>query len=109
MQHEDVPFFGDAECMCQQIIQSGWDSDVFVETCLVDMYAKCGSIDDAQRVLNKMPSHNVVTWNTILQVMLNVGKAEGTGTISMNAAGRCEATLCYFCGDSQCMCHHWCN
>jgi hypothetical protein len=64
--------------------------------------------------------------------MLNVGKAEGTGTISMNAAGRCEATLlllwgfskhvpslvqagrckatlCYFCGDAQCICHHWCN
>jgi len=41
--------------------------------------------------------------------MLNVGKAEGTGTISMNAAGRWEATLCYFCGDVQCICHHWCN
>jgi hypothetical protein len=66
MQHEDVPFCGDAECMCQQIIQRGWNSDVFVESCLVDMYAKCGSIGDAQRVFNKLPSHNVVTWNTIL-------------------------------------------
>jgi len=24
-------------------------------------YAKCGIIDDSQRVFNKMPSHNVVT------------------------------------------------
>jgi pentatricopeptide repeat protein len=47
-------------------MQSGWDSDVFVETCLVDMCSKFGSIDDAQRVFNKMPSHNVVTWNIIL-------------------------------------------
>jgi hypothetical protein len=41
--------------------------------------------------------------------MLNVGKAEGTGTILMNAARRCEAKLSYFCGHAQCMCHHWCN
>jgi pentatricopeptide repeat protein len=27
----------------------------FVGNSLVDMYAKCGSLDDAQRVFNKMP------------------------------------------------------
>jgi pentatricopeptide repeat protein len=27
---------------------------------------KCGSIEDARRVFNKMPSQNVVTWNAIL-------------------------------------------
>jgi pentatricopeptide repeat protein len=28
---------------------------------LVDMYAKCGSLEDAWRVFNKMPSQDVVT------------------------------------------------
>jgi pentatricopeptide repeat protein len=28
---------------------------------LVDMYAKCGSLEDAWRVFNKMPSRDVVT------------------------------------------------
>ncbi len=37
-------------------IQSGCESDVFVGRNLVDMYAKCGSIEDAWRVFNKMPS-----------------------------------------------------
>jgi pentatricopeptide repeat protein len=50
----------------EKIIQSGWDSDVKVGNCLVDMYAKCGSMEDAQRVFNKMPSHDVVSWNAIL-------------------------------------------
>jgi pentatricopeptide repeat protein len=50
----------------EQIIQSGWDSDVKVGNCLIDMYAKCGSMEDAQRVFNKMPSHDVVSWNAIL-------------------------------------------
>jgi len=45
----------------EQIIESGWDSDVFVGSSLVDMYAKCGSMDDAQRVFIKMPSRDVVT------------------------------------------------
>ncbi len=30
------------------------------------MYAKCGSLEDAWRVCNKMPSQNMVTWNAIL-------------------------------------------
>jgi pentatricopeptide repeat protein len=33
---------------------------------LVDLDAKCGSIKDAWRVFNKMPSQDVVTWNAML-------------------------------------------
>jgi pentatricopeptide repeat protein len=39
-----------------QIVQSGLESEVFVGSSLVDMYAKCGSIEGAWRVFNKMPS-----------------------------------------------------
>ncbi len=41
----------EGRCIHQQIIQSGLESDISV-----DMYAKCGSIEDAWRVFNKMPS-----------------------------------------------------
>ncbi len=50
----------------EQIIQSGCESDVFVRNSLVDMSAKCGSMEDAWRVFNKMSSRGVVTWTTIL-------------------------------------------
>jgi pentatricopeptide repeat protein len=30
------------------------------------MYAKCGSIEDAQSVFNKLFTHNAVTWNAML-------------------------------------------
>ncbi len=53
-------------CVHQDIIQSGLESDVFVGSSLVNMYAKCGSMEDAWRVFNKMPSRTVVTWNAIL-------------------------------------------
>jgi pentatricopeptide repeat protein len=50
----------------EQIIQSGYEADVFVGCSLIDMYAKCGSMDDAQRVFSKMPSRDVVTWNAMI-------------------------------------------
>ncbi len=37
-----------------QIIQSGSEADVFVGSNLVDMYAKCRSLEDAWKVFNKM-------------------------------------------------------
>jgi pentatricopeptide repeat protein len=56
----------EGRCVHQHIIRCGWDSDVFVGSSLVDMYAKCGSMEDAWSVFNKMPSRDVVTWTTIL-------------------------------------------
>jgi pentatricopeptide repeat protein len=50
----------------EEIIQSGCATDVFVGSSLVDMYAKCGSLGDAQQVFNNMATHNVVTWNAML-------------------------------------------
>ncbi len=55
----------EGRCAHEQIIQIGWDSDVFVRSTLVDMYAKCGSMEDAGRVF-KMSSWNVASWNAIL-------------------------------------------
>ncbi len=43
----------EGRCVHEQIIQSGQDSDVFVGNSLVDMYAKCGSMGDAWRVVQK--------------------------------------------------------
>ncbi|KAH9530503.1 hypothetical protein CY35_20G006400 [Sphagnum magellanicum] len=50
----------------ERIIQSRCESDVFVRNSLVDMYAECGSMEDACRVFNTMPSHDVVSWNALL-------------------------------------------
>ncbi len=51
----------------EQIIQFGCEDDLFVANSLIDMYAKCGNIEDAQRVFNRMPMHNVVSWTVMLQ------------------------------------------
>jgi pentatricopeptide repeat protein len=56
----------DGKHVHEQAIQNGCESNVFVGSSLVDMYAKCGSMEDAQRVFNKMPSRDVVTWTAMI-------------------------------------------
>ncbi len=46
----------DGRLVHEQLNQSGCESDVFVGSSLIDMYSKCGSIEDACQVFNKMPS-----------------------------------------------------
>jgi pentatricopeptide repeat protein len=60
----------------EQIVQSGYDSNVFVGNSLVDMYAKCGSMEEAWRVFKKMPSHDVVSWNVMILGHVKCGQGQ---------------------------------
>ncbi|CAN6457328.1 unnamed protein product [Victoria cruziana] len=40
--------------------------DVYVGSALIDMYAKCGRIADAQLIFDAMPVKNLVSWNAII-------------------------------------------
>jgi pentatricopeptide repeat protein len=66
----------EGRCVHKQIIEYGWDSDVFLSNSLVDMYAKCGSIEEAWRVFNKMPSQDVVTWTTMILGHVQCGQGQ---------------------------------
>ena len=35
-------------------------------TALVDMYAKCGSLTKAQKILHELPQRNIVSWNALI-------------------------------------------
>ncbi|CAA6658551.1 unnamed protein product [Spirodela intermedia] len=47
-------------------VRSRSDSSVFVGTALVDMYGKCGSVADAERAFQWLPSKNLVSWNAMI-------------------------------------------
>ncbi len=59
-----------------EIVQSGCESDVYVGSSLVDMYAKCGSIEDAWRVFNIMPTHDVVAWSAMILGHVKCGQGQ---------------------------------
>eukprot|EP01018_Ginkgo_biloba_P019942 Gb_25604 [translate_table: standard] len=48
------------------IIKAGFDTNVFAGSALVDMYAKCGSIEDALHMFNKIPQRNLISWNAMI-------------------------------------------
>eukprot|EP01018_Ginkgo_biloba_P040139 Gb_11688 [translate_table: standard] len=48
------------------IVRDGFDSNIFVENSLVDMYGKCGSVETARQVFDKMCKRDLVSWNAII-------------------------------------------
>ncbi|GAV79256.1 PPR domain-containing protein/PPR_2 domain-containing protein/DYW_deaminase domain-containing protein [Cephalotus follicularis] len=49
-----------------QVIKSGFEMDIMVQTSLIDMYGKCGEVDYAERLFNGMSSRNVEAWNAMI-------------------------------------------
>ncbi|KAI3680276.1 hypothetical protein L2E82_50501 [Cichorium intybus] len=48
------------------IVKKLFKNDVFLGTSLVDMYAKCGIIEDSRIVFDGMRRRNMVTWTSII-------------------------------------------
>ncbi|XP_022135209.1 pentatricopeptide repeat-containing protein At2g02980, chloroplastic-like [Momordica charantia] len=54
---------------------------VAVFNSLIDMYAKCGAVEDALDIFNTMGSKNRVTWNTMIMALATHGDAEDALTL----------------------------
>lgn len=53
--------------------ESALESNVFVGSTLIDMYAKCRCLEHALRVFNALPARDVVTWNSIISAYVQNG------------------------------------
>ncbi|KAJ7551987.1 hypothetical protein O6H91_06G037400 [Diphasiastrum complanatum] len=57
-----------------EIIQYGFQSNLFVGNALIDMYARCGSIEEACRVFKSLPNRDVVCWTSIIGACVKCGQ-----------------------------------
>lgn len=48
-------------------IKVNLEFDLFLKNGLIDMYAKCDSLNDARRVFDFMTNHNVVSYNALIE------------------------------------------
>ncbi|KAK4277444.1 hypothetical protein QN277_015444 [Acacia crassicarpa] len=49
-----------------QILKLQWHSDAYIASTLVDMYSKCGEMQDSQLMFEKAPNRDYVTWNAMI-------------------------------------------
>ncbi|PIN25005.1 hypothetical protein CDL12_02267 [Handroanthus impetiginosus] len=55
------------------IIRNNIRCDIFIESSLVDLYFKCGSVSPAEKVFNMMPKSNIVAWNVMISGYVSAG------------------------------------
>ncbi|XP_024537237.1 pentatricopeptide repeat-containing protein At1g11290, chloroplastic-like [Selaginella moellendorffii] len=78
------------EAIHAQAARSGCEFDVFVASTLVDSYAKCGSLEKSREVFERMPLHDLVTWNSLI-----MGHADnGEGVLALEWFQRMRSQGC---------------
>ena len=50
----------------EEIIRGGYDSNLVVSNTLIDMYIKCETISEAQRMFDLLPNRDAVSWGTLI-------------------------------------------
>ncbi|KAM2263662.1 hypothetical protein ACFXTI_039922 [Malus domestica] len=63
----------DARRIHARIIKTQFSSEIFIQNRLIDAYGKCGCLDDARKLFDKMPERNTFTWNSILSTLTKLG------------------------------------
>lgn len=48
------------------VVKTGYISNVYVQNGLVSMYAKCGAINNSERVFASMSKHDLISWNSLI-------------------------------------------
>ncbi|KAM3701101.1 hypothetical protein ACJW31_05G148000 [Castanea mollissima] len=63
------------------MIKGAFSSDLFTESALIDMYAKCGNLDSARSVFDMMQGKNEVSWNSLISAYGNHGHLKDSLTL----------------------------
>eukprot|EP00250_Pteridium_aquilinum_P021517 c25151_g3_i1 orf=396-3839(+) len=57
---------GRGRALHEHAVKCGWCHDLHVGNALVDMYAKCGSVEDSFKAFDGLVVRNVVSWNALI-------------------------------------------
>ncbi|KAL3591071.1 hypothetical protein D5086_009711 [Populus alba] len=66
----------DGKCIQDHVLKVGFDSDVYIQNTLINMYAVCGNLSDARKVFDGSSVLDMVSWNSMLAGYVLVGNVE---------------------------------
>ncbi|KAI5084874.1 hypothetical protein GOP47_0001043 [Adiantum capillus-veneris] len=58
------------------VVQSGYESDTYVGTNLVQLYSRLNNLSEACRMFNKVEEPNVITWTSVISAHSKLGQEE---------------------------------
>ncbi|KAL7147521.1 hypothetical protein ABFS83_06G113000 [Erythranthe nasuta] len=58
------------------VSSNGVKSDIYVENALIDMYCKCGSVENARKVFDEMKERDSVSWTSVISGLAVNGDSE---------------------------------
>ncbi|XP_043712870.1 pentatricopeptide repeat-containing protein At2g13600-like [Telopea speciosissima] len=70
----DLQSIYDARKLHAYLMSTGFGSSIFLQNHLLNMYSKCGSIEDARRVFSEIEKPNVFSWNTMINGLADMGR-----------------------------------
>ena len=87
------------------LMKGSWlRENVYIGSALVNMYAKCGDLEKAQKVFDELPSRNVVSWNALIGGYVQEGYHEKGLLVyeNMRREGFCPNVVSFTCSLKAC-------
>ncbi|XP_022144247.1 pentatricopeptide repeat-containing protein At2g33680 [Momordica charantia] len=72
----DIGALGEGKQMHGYSLKMGYESQIFIMTALVDMYAKCGSLVDARKGFDYLKEPDIVLWTSMIGGYVQNGENE---------------------------------
>jgi pentatricopeptide repeat protein len=87
-----------------EICKRGYDGDLSIGSMLVDMHAKCSSLEEAEHVFSKLQVRNAVSWTALISAYADRGFAEEALVCfeDMVLEGVCPDVVTYICSLKAC-------
>ncbi|KAJ7514015.1 hypothetical protein O6H91_23G022500 [Diphasiastrum complanatum] len=74
----DVTALREGKMIHESIVDSGFDKEIVLGNALINMYAKCGSLQDARTVFDNMQSRDVFSWTSVIAAYAQHGHGHAT-------------------------------